>query len=237
MELKIKRNPGKILRNNYLYYDQLSFIEIGRKLKFMNKYIKDTYNITPSQYYNLIVYNDLNKIHYCEWCGKETEFMDLRKGFKRFCNKSCVTNKTLDTMNKSGTNKFKEKSFIEENRIRVSKFQRDRIKSGLNPLLTEENFLNASKSRYLKYGYKETSFYVAEVENSELLKIGVSKFPWGRRKYLDKVLINHKVIRTDKPEIIINIEDYIKRNFCIDHEFIDKNSLNSIINFVENYQE
>lgn len=78
--------------NSMYYLDQLSDDEIWIHKNRFPSYIKETYNISHIEYYNLITRNDKNYIHVCEapGCTNPTEFRKLTEGYVKSCSRKCA---------------------------------------------------------------------------------------------------------------------------------------------------
>lgn len=93
MEYKVN-NPGMIIYEGGYYFDQLCGSEPNYQSyenwifkSNMSRYLMDKYNLTQQQYYNIVVYRDINYINkcgYCE-CDNSTEFKTLLMGYRRGC--------------------------------------------------------------------------------------------------------------------------------------------------------
>lgn len=87
--LKFKKPSGT---GKFKLYDQLSD-DLNLYTEFqLRKLIKERYNLTPEEYYNLIVHGDKNYKHYCKnpECNKELKFLGITSGYKRTCNRNCA---------------------------------------------------------------------------------------------------------------------------------------------------
>lgn len=93
MEYKVY-NPGSIIYSEGYYFDQLCGSEPNYESydnwifkSYIGPYLKDKYNLTPQQYYNIVVKGDINYINkcgYCE-CNNETRFLTLLRGYNIGC--------------------------------------------------------------------------------------------------------------------------------------------------------
>ena len=99
-KLKCKRYKGKIISKDRWILDQLSdkpnqwFFGGGNRYQETSvflKHVKETYGLTAQQYYNIIVYDDINYVGKCKTCGKETEFIKLSKGYRDYCCHWCTS--------------------------------------------------------------------------------------------------------------------------------------------------
>lgn len=146
----------------------------------IGRYVKEHYNLTPRQYFSLIVYNDKDYRFRCPHCDATiTVFISCRKGHPKFCCMGCRTSYGLIKASKEGRNPFQNPEFIEINRIRASETQTRRMLDGTHQLLTKESQAKASRNNLLSTGLKYKcelfQLYIARVkDNPELLKIGVT---------------------------------------------------------------
>lgn len=83
-------------------------LKIGGRYKFRNQLdpnddnlysqkeiidlVRDKYNLSLEEYYNIIVHNDKSYKHICRnpECGKRLEFLGLNRGYKGTCNRKCA---------------------------------------------------------------------------------------------------------------------------------------------------
>lgn len=89
-------NPGTLIRANKKYFaDQLldGTTSMSYKKQGTTGYLRVKYGITQEDYYIIVVLKgDKSKIHKCELktCDNKTEFIDLYKGYRKFC---CLSHK------------------------------------------------------------------------------------------------------------------------------------------------
>ena len=248
-ELKVFHSPGEILRTGkYNYVDQLSEIhkEFSSNGSSGSKYLEQNYGLTTSEYYSLIVYNNKDYIPKCEYCKKPiTKFKSLSKGWTRYCSQSCITSHRLTKESELGINPFQNKKFIESNRIRVSKFQKDRMKSGTSHLLEKRCELTASKMFFINMckskGINNAYLYICSADKyPEFYKIGISSIsPYCRYKYKNGCkLYNHHKLLSGTPEEIASIEYMIKSELSEGStELISKNDIKELFNIIRNYKQ
>ena len=69
----------------------------ANSLKFI---MRDYYNLTLAQMWNLVHGFDKDEKHYCPICGTELGFVKLsRGGFLKFCSQSCASTNTMTNLN------------------------------------------------------------------------------------------------------------------------------------------
>lgn len=107
MELKCIYKPGELVYEDGFYFDQLS----GTEKDYYNwdywfhanqaiKYLKNKYGITTKQYYNIVMYGDINYQATCEKCGGPVEFYKLSRGYSQYCCASCSSSDIMSNLNK-----------------------------------------------------------------------------------------------------------------------------------------
>ena len=206
---------GKILREPPYYFDQLDSSLPKVHTQSLKRYLREKYNLTDKEYYNIVVHGNIDYEEHCVWCGKVTPFKSLCKGYQHFCNQSCITKWRLNRDNRLGKNPFQNREWIDQNRSKVAERQSQRMKDGTHHFCKEYNEFNASRSRYLKYGYSETNLYICDTNVEGFKKFGLSKYPNGRTTYKSNIVLsNHEILYTGSPEILVDIEFELKREFC-----------------------
>jgi hypothetical protein len=116
--MKIYHSPGEIIRrksvipNTFDYLDQLKEEETWIGSNKMPKYLRVNYNLTREQYYNLIVYGDKDKIHYCPICGNKLKFIALWKPYNSSCSNHCSGKLTSIKLKEDGRCFMESEKFI-----------------------------------------------------------------------------------------------------------------------------
>lgn len=217
---KVYHSPGEIIKvGHYRYQDQLSEEYCEFTSQSANKYLRDKYNLSIEEYYNIVVYGCPNKVILCPNCGKNSmKFKGLSKGWSIYCNQSCITTYRLLQESKNGINPFQDKDFIEKNRVRASEFQKERMKSGKSHLLTKKSQMTASRNSFIKnHVNEECLFYIARIkELPNLFKIGIcsTSKASNRQYYKSYHLYNHHVLMKGTAEVISLVEFNVKMNIC-----------------------
>lgn len=227
--LKCKRFEKEIVKNGVYYLDQLNEKEdIWITGTWLNKYLKEHYNINSQQYYNIIKYNNINYKQYCVYCKiKEVKWKGLGKGYDDFCSQSCITKYRLQELNKLNKNPFQNKEFIENNRNRVSEFQKSKLLNGTHQFLTKESKIKSAINSYIsKNKTIKSNLYIGVCKELNCYKIGVSKNPYNRKstQYKNYKIEYQRIVRTDLIYKCLEIEKEIKLKYCFnDSEFLIKN--------------
>lgn len=265
-KLKCNRFPGKIWKSDkpedYRWYqDQL--IPESEPIKWVSctlfsKYLKSTYDLTLQEYYNIVVFGDINYQPICRVCGENLYFYNLTKGYQEFCSQNCrakhyMTQSNLDPEFKSKAAKaggkilerlWKDKDFRKRNSERLRKhmlilnsdpeFRAARINDLLNPIvkITEEYNKIITRGKYSDdyYFYFASNLY----GNSNWIKLGVTKYP--KTRYYGEIGYHIRVLKTTRL-IAARIERDLK--FVIaDYNYKDSDPENTFEWFtLKHYQE
>ena len=97
--LKCKHYPGYIYRSDdpdykRWYLDQLAEASnIWISFNKFGSYLLDTYGITIQEYYNIVVFDDINHIELCHNpnCNNQVDFIGLFTGYRWNCSNSCTS--------------------------------------------------------------------------------------------------------------------------------------------------
>lgn len=243
MEFTVYHSPGKILKadhGQFVYVDQLSkdykeFTSYSAK-----NYLYTNYNLTLPEYYNIVVYGDRNKVMLCPNCGKNSmRFNGLTKGWSIYCNQSCITSFRLSEESKLGINPFQNSEFIENNRIKVSKFQKSKMNDGSSPLLSKSSQLMAAKNNFIKNHINDTCyFYICRLRDlDKIYKIGIcSTNVKSRLYYRGHKMYNHHILVKGSADKIAEIEYLVKLNLCENlSEIIPDNKIKLLFEIIRNY--
>lgn len=233
--------PGKIakVRDN-IYLDQLDGHTKIRILSKFIEYINNKYGLSDKEYYNLVVFNDMNynKVCECPVCNNYTKFLNINNGYKRFCSNSCGLGSRGDMSgNFKSYYERLDKTVIKVNNKRKKNFS----------VMSEEEIISLMYHGYRcysgKYGKKyDTAFlYYAEFDyNPGIFKIGISvnvKDRWYKAKYK-----NPRILYEGSVEDVSKLEYTIKKTFVKNlvltseypTETFSINDYEKIINFINN---
>lgn len=240
MNLKVYHNPGKIIyrkiRNYIEYLDQLKESETYISCYKMVRYLNDNYNLTPSQYYNLIVYNDIDKKHYCKICGKELKLISIRYAYYETCSKSCSSSLVVKKLKSENRFIFDDPEFKKGNssraKLRLANYQNHPIKSvEVHARSRRTHLINKSK-KHNGLGY----LYLAECADKSLFKIGAT-IDISNRVKMDKlngsVITNIHEITSGNMEIIADVEYRIKLHFNQRGEFFNIERFEEVMNYIK----
>lgn len=211
---------GHIIRpTSQSYLDQIDGVTRVSS-KRIKEYLLDKYNLSEEQYYNLVVYGDIDKYPPCQnpRCEKRPRFIRLSVGYQKYCCDSCKNSSILtDIVNKIPWNddRRKKKSML------TSKIQIEKIKNKSHNFLqqSEEHKFNAqmesAKMTFIRRaeirGIKTGYLYYGLVD-SDNFKIGITFVsPYSRFKSLGLRTI-HTLVISDI-FMISNIEYLIKLKF------------------------
>lgn len=203
-------NKGSIMLIDGKLYDQLdeSLPEIRRKI--LGHYIRKKYNLSQKEYYGLIVHLDPLYKPVCPICGREVNFRGLTKGFyDTTCSKSHA--QALAAMN--GTHHFIKEfgSMGECGRIITKK----RVEEGTHQFQDYKNRARNHRSVFINKGNADDicSFYITEVPDSDLIKIGITT-DMEYRSFMNDIsgfkYTNTEVVLTSDRVSIANLEMNIK---------------------------
>lgn len=102
--ISAKRFNGQIITKNRFILDQLcesDGVWVWSGKGHFTSYIKKEYNLTPKEYYNIVVFNDINYRKICPVCKlNEVEFIKISKGYRDFCSNRCVSNAPKTIINR-----------------------------------------------------------------------------------------------------------------------------------------
>lgn len=220
-------NPGRIVRINEIFYqNQLEDENNDFSKKFtMRKPIFDKYGLTAQQYYNLVVYGELEHHEPCECrtcSGKDKMFNGLAYGYSRFCSGKCASlqkgyekSDFLKVQYKEGKNPIYSKSA--------------RCKSDYNRLMKSKRHVRDNYSLYIAIPTYE--------ENS--IKVGVSNCLWRRSTAFNRTdyssieeIVNCRIDIAAKLEYDIKMK-FIDKSIGVYTEVFSKDDLDDILRFIE----
>lgn len=263
----IVNSPGCIITkfdntNHRVYLDKLCIIEERWiRARQFSKYLRYTYNLSPFEYCNIVMFNNATPVHYCKQCGKQfnARFLGLSRQYTKYCSEECYhimlsakainQHKDCDSTLNIGIRKSFENS---ERRQRQSDIMRK---------INEQMWSNDEYREYMtakakskehgrnsfyaqakaKRGYflsivddsKLCHFYLA-ITNSNTLKFGITSTSIYDRLYR----CNHKTIHTilsSNKYVIADLECNLKIDLHIYSEYVSLSKLHDIILYLKSY--
>lgn len=126
----------------------------ANSLKFI---MRDYYNLTIAQMWNLVHGFDKDEKHYCQTCGVELGFVKLsRGGFLKFCSQSCASTNTMTNLNLDWWSGVRHNSYT----------------GSLEMFARIEHSFETNKD-LVDNSYSKRFLYI--LENSDSFKIGIYK--------------------------------------------------------------
>lgn len=236
---------GSIVRpTSQSYLDQIDGVTVVSSKKIKD-YLFNKYELSVEEYYNLVVYGNINHITKCEnpKCTNKSGFISLSSGYQKYCCRKCCD--SYPPLIKS--NKI---PWSDERRLRQSKnnrkIQLDKVKNKTHNFLKQSiehklnaqlqsarfTFIKRAKIRNIDKSY----LYLGIDDSLNKIKIGITFVGIERRKY-DLNLFSIHTILIGTPELVSEIEYEVKRKFMNvssnDHEKFDFNQLKEVINFIK----
>lgn len=225
--IKVLKFAGKIIHKgedrDMYYLDQLNKEIRWVYSRRMKSYLLNNYNLTPEEYYNLVVYGDKDYKERCKYCNQPKEnFWKLSYGYRGdFCCHSCARSYHLTH---PGEYPLVQEQFEEFNRLGIEN-------AGWN-----QGWSNTKKARtqFLNKGSLDDIciFYLA-ITSDLTLKFGITNDELGARAYHNCItgegsyLTIHEIL-TDSRLRIANFEALLKYKF--DHsEYHEFSKLHDII--------
>lgn len=230
-------NKGSIMLINGKLYDQLdrSLPEINRKI--LGHYIRKRYNLSQKEYYGLIVNLDPLYKPTCPICGKDVSFRGLTKGFY---DTTCSKSHAQSLAARNGTHHFiKEFGSMGE----CSKIiTRKRVKEGTHQFQDYKNRAKNHRSVFINKGNPDDvcNFYITEVPDSDLIKIGVTN-DIKSRSFMNNIsgfeYTNTEIIFTSDRISIADLEMEVKidlHHLAVEGlEYFDKTNKAQIIDYIK----
>lgn len=220
-------NPGRIVRINEIFYqNQLEDINNDMSVKFTKRKPPfKKYGLSEQQYYNLVVYGELEHHEACECdtcTGKDKKFNGLAYGYSKFCSGAC-----------SRLQKGYDKS----------KFLKKLYKLGLNPIYSKESRCKSDYNRLMKSKSHKCddiySLYLAiPTFEDNSIKIGVTSCIDRRSTSFQRNDYSSiELICNCRLDIAAEIEYKTKMEFINESigkytEVFNINKLDDIINFI-----
>lgn len=236
-----------------MYLDQLSG-SVKVHSSYFKEYILSEYNLTEKEYYNIVIYGDINYKRLCKNCGRELPFLGLNlnpdRSYRYYCNAKCETSYRINTntYHFQKDNRYKIPSMIEHD-INASIRGKERFKNGIHEFQNIDNTLLMSKNQFLRIfkdnrGYLRAKLYWALLggeDNSEYFKIGVTTSSLNSRKnHIREGSIPYRTIHLlyeGDIDLIANLEYKIKIKFkeyriCPSTEIFPINKFREIISYL-----
>ena len=231
-------NKGSILKDKKSgkYIDQIDGVTLlhGNSLR---AYLRDKYNITPQEYYNLVMYGDINSYPKCFRCGKNCEFIKFSHGYKSWCHEcliKCHEHKE-EKEYEVGTKCYKE-SLAAKDKVKkgIHNFQtqskESRVMAQLNS--ARNTFISLARSRRRTIAY----MYIGLCYNYDI-KVGITFVGINRRAKASKLKTVH-LIRTGTPTDIADLEYELKVYFLKEsgrtNEIFSFDKIKEILDFIRN---
>jgi hypothetical protein len=123
-------NPGFILMDKVKYICQIEGDHSTklRKSSFI-KMLREKYDLSEDEYYNIVVHGDINYINPCKQCGGPTRrYGGLLSRYREFCSISCTATNTNLRTAAEGTNPFQDRDFIKRNLPKAIEGTKKRLK-------------------------------------------------------------------------------------------------------------
>lgn len=239
--------------------------KIGKSYKFKNQLdpednnlysqkemidlVRDKYNLSLEEYYNIIVHNDKNYEHVCRnpECGKRLEFLGLRCGYRGTCNRKCADryhSYHMIEITKTGIykgtsyfikyNSLNSTKELRKNQVLSNKSNKESKAFGSEYLSRYTNYQNIL-ARYNYNNSVDRYLYLFEFEDK--IKVGSTRVPGKRLKHLGNpkliFLIKGKLEEIARYEMNI-LQEYVAYTLRDREdkftEFLPKDKLNDVIN-------
>ena len=202
-------SKGSILKDEESgkYIDQIDGVTLlhGNSLR---AYLRNKYKITPQEYYNLVMYGDINSCPKCFRCGRDCEFIKFSHGYKSRCHEcsvKCHEHKVKEY--EVGTKRYKE-SIASKERVKkgIHNFQ---IQSKESRVMAQ---LNSAKNTFIKLAEsrkKTVAYMYIGLCYDYSIKIGITFVGINRRAKASKLKTVH-LVRIGTPTDIANLEYELK---------------------------
>lgn len=181
MNLKVYHNPGEIIskgeKKDLMYLDQLDKdINYIGCYKFP-KYVRTKYNISLEEYYNLVVFNDINKEHICrnKNCNNKLKFRSLLgPAYKECCSRKCNGEYVSNILKLEGRLFMNSPKFRE---LSINKIK-ELFNDGTHPFRSVEVHARSRKTDFInksvKHGRTLAYLYWSSCKDESIFKIGVT---------------------------------------------------------------
>ena len=186
----------------------------------IQSYLRDRYGLSLENYYKLVM--GLTSNPKCAYCGSNTPFKGLAKGYARCCSRSHDTSYRNLINNPSTINgsPMKGKNHSKEAKIKNAKWHATDF----------EYLVNSAYGRFIKLGSLEDKCYIYIAHNNgKLFKVGITSTPKNR----SKVFGWFHVVRSSNRLTVATIERDLKLMFRPKlHEWYDWKNLRKVLNFI-----
>jgi hypothetical protein len=213
MKLTCKKFAYKIAKIGYgsgtWYLDQLSDEIIWISSKKLHYYLESKYGISCQEYYNIVVYGDINFIPRCPYCNGYRKFWRISSGYYSTCaSDECIS----DSHSESNSYRWEElMKSPKDYKIFCSK---------LGLASSTKTYLDIHYYRWLSLGNENDrcQFYIATTSDN--------KFKFGITSNIDQRSIwmgykNYKILFEGTRIQVGDLEYYIKLNLDIKSEYLD----------------
>jgi len=237
---KIFHSPGEIIHRGggfgTQYLDQLREDEKWVYAVELRRYLRSTYNLTIGEYYNLVVYDDKDKKHYCRICGKELPFYKLTKPYRQMCSMKCKgeREKELRAENPEYYHEINMK-WQAGGSAAVKKM----FNEGTHPFQTAEVHARSRLTNFIhnaEWNYKDdhaTIYWAKPKGRFDVFKIGITTSEKvDKHLFRDKYRAAYPIISGTLVEIS-NIEYLLKVMHEKRDEYYPINKFREVINFIK----
>lgn len=242
-ELHILKNPRHKL-------DQINIDTIDKHkiihATYFARYLKKTYDISLSEYFNIVVHDEIDKSHFCVICNEKLSFVSLNRGFNRVCYREACRRKLqrknpefVEIMKNANskflTNLHKNKDFAKEHNIRCTQMMTDLHKDSSHlPNATKRGWLAYCRNRQIDNAY----FCIIQLTDSSKFKIGIT-INFQNRWSLNISKKNIIVIDLHESSIenVAELEYQLKIKFIHQNEWIDSKYLDDVQLHMNNYYQ
>ena len=234
--LKVRVSPGKILFKYGYYLDQLRDDNKRIKDTHFQRYLKSIYDITIDEYYNIVMFNDINYIKKCAnpTCNSIIKVYKLSYGANKCCCKGCASKLTMIGLHqKYGEHMVHNMIHLHDDpeyRKLKSKIFSDVMKKvHANDHESHVKIVNAGNMQraITKHKYYQSMYFYLAISSDNKIKIGVSGQINRRCSQMNYKTI-HTIFNTDV-ETAFKIEEEIKTTMLTTGEYFDFNYLHDIV--------
>lgn len=243
---------GSIIKfSRAVYLDQLSGNKriINREFK---SYLLQEYNLSEKDYFNIVIFGDINYKRYCKYCGKELSFLglnrDINRSYRNYCNLKCEFDYRVSTGTSHLLSSNRSKYFSNHDE-KCRELGKKLYLSGNHPFNNIENTIKATKENFIKNfkinrNYKIAKFYISTLENlDEYIKIGVTtsilesrtKHIRGDSRKYSTIHLLYEGLIDDVADIEYKVKLKFKNNLSIPNstEIFNRSILRDILNYTK----
>ena len=158
----------------------------GREFKNLNSFanhISRTEKITSKNYYDKYFKKEHEGICYC---GKETKFFNMTKGYQQYCSKKCSSNseinieKKLKKYKQTCLNKYGKEHYTQTNeckdKIRKTNLKKYGETTNLKTDFCKQKIKETCLKKYGEEHYSKTNEYKEKVKNTSLKRYGKTSY-------------------------------------------------------------